>query len=389
VDKIPEKILFYTDSVVFGGHEITLLEAITGLVAEPDVHVVLMLPQQNERFLQKLQPIEGKLSLCLHQFATEVGDVFRVLFNSRKVKKLRQKILEHQPTLVIVSQGAIGLSACGLGAVRSSGIPLVSFLPMAHAVEVTRGEKTIGTWLQNLVYNKLYQLPDYFITICRTTAKQLMFQHGVAAECIFVHYFGLQVNKIPPTLLQLKKAPKEVRHLALIGRIEFYQKRHDFFMQQLASSIGDLPPMVVHIIGDGPDKQRLIELVRKLGLQHIVRFEGWIDDLSDWYKKKLDLVLLPSRFEGVPVVMIEAMYWGVPVLASRVDGMKEILPSEWLFPVHNAKKMMEVLGTILEQDQDILLAGNQQLVFDKLNIDVFRTGFSHSVLSCLSKKGHV
>ncbi|MCI5129865.1 MAG: glycosyltransferase, partial [Candidatus Electrothrix sp. AUS3] len=74
----------------------------------------------------------------------------------------------------------------------------------------------------------------------------------------------------------------------------------------------------VHIIGDGPDRNKLEKLVHELNLQDMVTFEGWTDNMAAWYKK-LDMLLLPSRFEGVPVVMLEAMHWRIHVVFAETQ----------------------------------------------------------------------
>jgi glycosyltransferase involved in cell wall biosynthesis len=47
-------------------------------------------------------------------------------------------------------------------------------------------------------------------------------------------------------------------------------------------------------------------------------------------------MVLPSLFEGVPLVMLEGVYYGIPVLASAIEGVEEYLPREWLFPPGDA-----------------------------------------------------
>jgi glycosyltransferase involved in cell wall biosynthesis len=174
------------------------------------------------------------------------------------------------------------------------------------------------------------------------------------------------------------------KQLALIGRIEFQQKRHDFFLHHLAAHQEKLPPLHVHIIGDGPDREKLEQLVNALHLRDVVSFAGWVDDTAAWYQK-LDALLLPSRFEGVPVVMLEAMRWGVPVLASDLDGMAELLPKDWLFPVDDGRAMIHCLQRMLTHDQQKHIVRNRQLV-DGMDTESFRAGFCKAVFHCLEQK---
>ena len=377
------KVLIYLDSAGFGGHEVTLLEAIRGLAQEPVIDLSLLVPQSNRQLLTRLNDLKD-IHIETHRFQTAPGDVFRVLCKTGKVRRLAKTIMPYQPDLIIVSQGAIALSACGLGAARTAGVPLMSFLPMAHPVALVRGKKSPAIRLQELLYQRLYALPDYFFTICNTAKDQLRNLHHVDPSRIFVCYFGLESERIrqPDSSRRIRSGLR--KHLALIGRIEFQQKRHDFFMRHLAEFRAELPSVTVHIIGDGPDRNNLEQLVQDLGLLDIVCFEGWVDDMAVWYKK-LDMLLLPSRFEGVPVVMLEAMYWKIPVVASRCDGMAEMLPEEWLFPVDDGEKMIRCMKNIFENNQEKYLVRNRRVVAD-LDTASFRMEFRKAVLSCLKRE---
>ncbi len=379
------RVLIYLDSAAFGGHEVTLLEAVKGLLTEPAIALTLLVPQANQRLIEQLKRLElGSAAVIEHSFRTEPGDVFRVLLRSPKVRLLRQVLRRQQPDLVIVSQGAIALSACGLGAARSAGIPLMSFLPMAHSVALVRGQNGLAVRLQELLYRRLYALPDYFLTICTTAKEQLHRLHGVAPERIFVQYFGLDYDRSQPLALP-RKPISATKHVALIGRIEFQQKRHDFFLRHFAAQRSELPPLHIHLIGDGPDREQLLALTEELHLGGAVSFEGWTEDMDAWYAQ-LDAVLLPSRFEGVPVVMLEAMRWGLPVLASQLDGMAEMLPQDWLFPVNDGREMIRRLKTMLAAEQQEHLLRNRRRA-DQLDTASFREGFCKAVCACLPQGG--
>ncbi|MGR0481454.1 MAG: glycosyltransferase [Candidatus Electronema sp. V4] len=381
----PRRVLIYLDSAAFGGHEVTLIEAVKGLLAEPTIALTLLVPQANQRLLEQLKRLDlGGAAVIEHSFHTEPGDVFRVLLRSPKVRRLRQELRRHQPDLVIVSQGAIALSACGLGAARSAGIPLMSFLPMAHPVALVRGQNGLAIRLQELLYRRLYALPNYFLTICTTAKEQLHRLHGVALERIFVQYFGLDYDRSQPLALP-RKSISATKHVALIGRIEFQQKRHDFFLRHFAAQRSELPPLHIHLLGDGPDRERLLALTEELNLGDAVSFEGWAENMDSWYQQ-LDAVLLPSRFEGVPVVMLEAMRWGLPVLASNLDGMAEMLPQDWLFPADDGAAMIRRLKTMLVDDQQEHLLRNRRRV-DQLDTASFRAGFRETVCACLVNGG--
>lgn len=80
------------------------------------------------------------------------------------------------------------------------------------------------------------------------------------------------------------------------------------------------------IVGDGPQLPELRELARRLGVQERVSFVGAVgqDEIREHYERA-DVFALPSFAEGLPVVLVEAMAMGLPVVASRITGVPELV----------------------------------------------------------------
>lgn len=80
----------------------------------------------------------------------------------------------------------------------------------------------------------------------------------------------------------------------------------------------------VIIVGEGPNKEALQQQAKNLGIEKIVHFMGYASNPFQ-YMVSFDLFVLPSLSEGLPVSLVESMYLGVPVLATDVQGNREIL----------------------------------------------------------------
>ena len=80
------------------------------------------------------------------------------------------------------------------------------------------------------------------------------------------------------------------------------------------------------IIGSGSRMKDLKKLTKKLNLDHIIKFKGQIpeEDVLDYYNK-IDIAVFPSRVESFGVSQLEAMSMGVPVVASNVGGVNELI----------------------------------------------------------------
>lgn len=122
-------------------------------------------------------------------------------------------------------------------------------------------------------------------------------------------------------------------HLGIVGRVTPV-KGIEYALRALASP--EVPAAVrLSIIGDGPAAPSLRREAAALGLGERVRFLGFRDNIYD-YLAHLDALLMPSLHEGLPYVLLEAMSLGVPVIASRVGGLAEVLrdgQTGWLAPV--------------------------------------------------------
>ena len=108
-----------------------------------------------------------------------------------------------------------------------------------------------------------------------------------------------------------------------VGRLH-YQKNFPLFLQVAAEVRARLPEVMFVIAGEGPERAALEDLSRGLGLADRVRFLGFVKEMPELYQG-LDLLLLTSHFEGTPLTVLEAMAMGVPVVASRVDGVLEVV----------------------------------------------------------------
>jgi glycosyltransferase involved in cell wall biosynthesis len=99
------------------------------------------------------------------------------------------------------------------------------------------------------------------------------------------------------------------------------QKGHSYLLEAVAK-LKPLHPVKLLILGTGPMKGQLEMLTRKLRLGEDVRFLGEQLDIPGWLSA-MDIFVQPSLWEGLPNSMLEAMALGLPVVATRVDGVPE------------------------------------------------------------------
>jgi glycosyltransferase involved in cell wall biosynthesis len=376
-----KRLTFYCDASEFGGHEILTVEAAKYLCQQKDLEISFIFYEGNRRLGERLLLIAeegGNISLHPIKFRSRRLQGLRTLFSWNAVIKLQKILRDLHPDMVIITQGFIESGSLGLIASKRSGYRTISYIPFAHKIsDIGKRNGGIIRDLLNLYY---YSLPDHFITLSNTMRKMLI-DRGVVSQ-ISVVFSGLDFTKLKAYDRKACRLPfdrtESVYLIGCIGRIYFPHKAQDFLVQALAKNRQRLEGIKLLIVGDGPDLGRLKEMIASLRLQDSVTLVPWSNDLSRIYSA-LDLLVIPSWFEGVPLVMLEAMFYSIPIVASNVDGMAEILPPEWLFKVGDAESLVDTLLALREKDNTGAIRQNKRLVGKEFTLDKFGRNFLKAI----------
>jgi glycosyltransferase involved in cell wall biosynthesis len=131
------------------------------------------------------------------------------------------------------------------------------------------------------------------------------------------------LNFAPLDVRPVKPAPAGTPVIGTLSRLH-RNKGIDVMLRAFARLRAQGVAARPRIAGDGPDRTALTALAGELGLGSAVEFPGWVSPAAD-YLATLDLFAVPSRVEPFGLVVAESMAAGVPVIASRIDGPREIL----------------------------------------------------------------
>jgi len=137
-----------------------------------------------------------------------------------------------------------------------------------------------------------------------------------------------------------------------IGRLS-YQKNYEFLIDVFPEILKIKPEAIAIIIGEGPERKKLENLIEKLNLKEKIFLIGELKDAAK-YLKAFDLFVLPSRYEGLPITLIEALFSQIPILASDVGGNKEIIGENFVFQLNNKNNFLLKFKMILEHSPEIL-----------------------------------
>ena len=147
--------------------------------------------------------------------------------------------------------------------------------------------------------------------------------------------------------------PASARVVAGVGRLN-PQKNFALFLDIAAQLAPQFPDLHFLLAGDGPEEKMLREKAAALGISDRVTFSGYVADTRLVYLAA-DVLLMPSRYEGLPMALLEAMAMGLPVVASQLDGIAEVIGDGregFLVPSDNASLFVERTAALL-QDADL------------------------------------
>jgi starch synthase (maltosyl-transferring) len=178
------------------------------------------------------------------------------------------------------------------------------------------------------------------ICVSRSVAEVAEVRGKLSAERSVVIPNGIQTardGESPPANLAPFGVPGDRQVITFVGRLH-RQKGIDWLLQIMPDVFAALPLHDLLIVGVGPQQQRLKRLANSLGISHRVHFAGWCDNVAGVLKASR-LFVMPSRWEGMPNALLEAMASGLPVVATDVEGVTELLGEtpEQVVPAHDAE----------------------------------------------------
>ncbi|MDF7825674.1 glycosyltransferase family 4 protein [Pontiellaceae bacterium B12227] len=336
------KILVYDDNPDFGGHQVMACHGIEALAAESPVEVLYMVNPANRKLTGRLGGIK----------------------NIRTLEADPAQFPSLVPDCILCIQGDIAQSSAGIQAALKTGIECISYIAIPHRM-ADMGAK-LGR-LRDLKNTPLLNRPDRYITISESM-KTLLQERGVKKEISVVPNGIL----CPPERYKPPNGPHYT--IGLIGRIEFNQKQQDFFVRTFLQHPEAFSNCRVLFVGSGPDEQKLKKLIED---NEALSLLPWQENMESVYEQ-LNLLVIPSRFEGVPLVMLEALARGIPVIGSRRDGMRDVLPQEWTFDAENAAALAATFSNVRKNGPDRIEELQSRIITDH-SMEAFKQNFVKAV----------
>ena len=368
------RLAFYDDAATFGGHELMTLQLVQYLADQERYQITFIASSMNTELCRRLSCIVPRIEIVQTPYTSRRGQWLRTYFSIKPLLKLSRLIQRAKAELLIVIQGGVALSSLGLFAGRLAGVRTFSYLPMTHDESLfapTPFRARVRQWL----VHPFYRLPE-----CLITVSPRMAAYASRRRPGLVHVVENGIS-LPHATAGSRAALRSAlglhdqdRLILMIGRIEFWQKRHDLAIEAL--SLARSRGVRVHMlfVGSGPDEKALRSQVQARGLAEVVHWRTWQTDVTSFYAA-CDVLLLPSRYEGVPLVMLEAMFLGRRIVAARVDGMADMLPAAWTFPSGDVEALVKLLSAPECSDDADHLDRHRHLIASHYTVDAFGRRF--------------
>ena len=384
----PLRVLFYSDAADFGGHELMTLAGVRHVVAQTNVDAGFMFFRGNHRLARQLTELAARhpgFKVLPHDYQSQRLQILRTRVSGRAIRGLAATIAAQAPDVVVTAQGGITVGSAGLMAAKRAGVPSICYIPMTHPESVFSASRVKAALRERLNLH-YFRLPDEYITVSPRMEDYLK-RRGLQQPVTLV-----QAAIDLPAYRTVDRATARAdlglsasdRVVGLIARVQFWQKRQDLAVRGLALARRQAPNLKLLVVGDGPDLATLKALARTEGVLDAVVFKTWTDDLSSIYSA-IDALVIPSRFEGVPLVMLEAMYFRRPVIAAAVDGMADMLPPHWLFPSGDAAAFAARLVEVALADEAALLEAHRDRVLENHSLPAFEAAFMTAIQSAVER----
>lgn len=230
-----------------------------------------------------------------------------IVNNSRRISSIRSAFQQTNPEVIISFTEKSNI----LTVLASRGLAAKTII-----AERTDPRHHHISFIWNYLRRKTYPKADLLVV---QTA-------GVAAYCRYAFHTPVKVipNFAPPVDTTPSHLPDSRKRLLAVGRLDPHKGFKSLLtvFSHLASSITDWD---LRIVGEGPQRRELEQLVAHLKLQDRVQLPGWNPDIASEYAAA-DLFVLCSEYEGFPNALLEAMAHGLPVVSYDCDsGPRDII----------------------------------------------------------------
>jgi len=275
----------------------------------------------------------------------EIIRINRHAFGLSQIFDIYRVIAKHKPD--IIHTHGYKTNLLGFAFAKYKGIRIVT---------TCHGWLTSGNKKTN-VFNKLSTICLKFFDTVITVSDQMqsmLINSGVPVSKMVILRNMPAISRSSAriekeNLRYVLNLPPKSKLIGFVGRLEKI-KGCDQFVEAAAIAARKLQDCHFIIVGDGSQKELLENRVKVLGVDKYIHFLGYVEH-TDPIFEDLDVYILPSRNEGLPLSLLEAMYFRIPIIASAVGGVPEVIRdgiSGRLIPPNEPQKLASAILEALQ-----------------------------------------
>lgn len=248
---------------------------------------------------------------------------------------------------------------------RLAGVPVL--IETSHGVEKWRLEKGFLKRNSFVIDRFVSMFQTKILAVSHACSGDLVRIKGIPQEKIVVVQNGRDLSNFSPLSTERRRAFRTLYGLSdddylfgVMARLDF-QKGHAYLFEAVRQLLLKRKDFKLLVIGDGILREDLKQKVLELGIGSHVIFTGFQKDLPG-YHGILDVHVLPSLFEGLPLGLIEASAMERPVIATNVDGSPEVIingETGLLVPTRSPEKLVEAMEYALEHKIEMTAMGKK------------------------------
>ncbi|MBN2013006.1 glycosyltransferase family 4 protein [candidate division KSB1 bacterium] len=350
---------------IMSGVQKAMVDILTRL--DPDIYEIHVICHAEGALTETLKKYNIRC-IVINELRREIHPIFDLL----AVLKLYRLFKKEQYNLVHTHSskpGIVGRLAAKLAGVRCIVHTVQGFAFHEQSSKLTRFivgclEKCAGFLSDRVIFVNDKD---------RHVAEQMKL---MPKEKMVTIYNGIDVNHTRSELnIGLEKLIGIKKNGALVGMVSrlWKQKAPHDFIRAIPYVTSELPAAKFLMIGDGPLKDELIELSETLGVSDAVQFLGWREDVFELINQ-LDVMVLTSLWEGLPLTILEGMALAKPVVATDIKGNNELVihgETGFLAPPGDYQKIGEYSLKLLDDKELARRMGEagRQRVSDKFSIE--------------------
>lgn len=271
----------------------------------------------------------------------------------------------------IVHAQRVDSFAYAYAAMQGLNIPVLCTLHSLFSPEILKATKEeIGINTGNILTTDLLQKADRLIAISRAVKESLVI-NNIDEKSIQIIFNGIGDTK-PARIYDNRK---ETFTIGFVGRLDF-EKGPDIILESARILAKKIPyQFKICFVGDGPLRNKLDQLVKNYNLDDYCIFKGFESNPLE-VMSEFDVLVLPSREEGMGLVILEAMSLNVPVIATNVGGINEAVHDKYtglLIEKENPEALANAIELLMKSPKMKLeMAENAFRVRkDKFSLQVF------------------